>query len=643
MTLSSQIARLSAYYFLSRRPELDSYLDKSSIAKEFKALLNSYSNEDKRICKMDGFINRFADMINEKEEKSDFSLNYFVKACNKYIPSIPNNLDILFKLSFEELPLWTSLSFKPMQLVLIKFFKEINVGSERNFCVDVLVPLREYLLGTVEETMQLMEENLNKDNSLLDLLVKQLSHLSVSHRRFIEQIKHFNPKPESFLKPFLKCSIKFQISKIIQTGKNLSIELPPLNCLARKVLPSFLVSGYPGMDRIYKLFNEILSVSKTSYFISDLEPLMLLAESLIMVIFDGESGLEEYTIYVNYWNNILKVKLSSPSEFFYFNLALKNKNWNKLYQKFDRLIIPPCQHCLDENNPYSILAYMKGGVTRDQIVEIFEQLGSSQNAIKDYLHCLQTVDAVLLKDFEDKNLTFEELDKIIPIYSIFKILYSQLFSQSGIEVLFCNYLINNFSDPSQQEQIFHNITIVKKFKIKEFCAIVDLFHQNFSVYIYTYLAEIIQLTNLGEKEITNEQLERSKLSQKSVEEVMKELNLEDKIKKPKKIKKPAAKKSNKIIVPKPEPIINIKPINKTVKELEEIEKKEINRKGKEEKKEAKGKKEKEDNLCVICLDQSRTHLTLDCGHLYYCGQCVTKLKECSICRAPVVRTLRVYK
>lgn len=47
-------------------------------------------------------------------------------------------------------------------------------------------------------------------------------------------------------------------------------------------------------------------------------------------------------------------------------------------------------------------------------------------------------------------------------------------------------------------------------------------------------------------------------------------------------------------------------------------------------------------LCVVCLDQKRTHIVIPCGHVIYCEKCVTVAKVCSICRGNIAGKYRVY-
>eukprot|EP01099_Mayorella_cantabrigiensis_P003834 TRINITY_DN287_c0_g4_i1.p1 TRINITY_DN287_c0_g4~~TRINITY_DN287_c0_g4_i1.p1 ORF type:complete len:752 (+),score=166.70 TRINITY_DN287_c0_g4_i1:194-2257(+) len=47
--------------------------------------------------------------------------------------------------------------------------------------------------------------------------------------------------------------------------------------------------------------------------------------------------------------------------------------------------------------------------------------------------------------------------------------------------------------------------------------------------------------------------------------------------------------------------------------------------------------------CVICLAVPPDTALLECGHFGYCETCAKGLKECSICRKPVVRSIRIYK
>jgi hypothetical protein len=54
---------------------------------------------------------------------------------------------------------------------------------------------------------------------------------------------------------------------------------------------------------------------------------------------------------------------------------------------------------------------------------------------------------------------------------------------------------------------------------------------------------------------------------------------------------------------------------------------------------------KEEDLCVICMDSSMTHIMVPCGHYVACGPCSEKITNnpCPICRKPISTTMRVYK
>jgi len=50
-------------------------------------------------------------------------------------------------------------------------------------------------------------------------------------------------------------------------------------------------------------------------------------------------------------------------------------------------------------------------------------------------------------------------------------------------------------------------------------------------------------------------------------------------------------------------------------------------------------------LCVVCLNQPREVVLLDCGHICLCGDCAVALplpKLCPICRRPVDRIIPTY-
>ena len=50
-----------------------------------------------------------------------------------------------------------------------------------------------------------------------------------------------------------------------------------------------------------------------------------------------------------------------------------------------------------------------------------------------------------------------------------------------------------------------------------------------------------------------------------------------------------------------------------------------------------------DRTCVVCMDAPRNACTLECGHVMTCTDCVVNLDTCAICRAPIVRWVKVYQ
>lgn len=47
--------------------------------------------------------------------------------------------------------------------------------------------------------------------------------------------------------------------------------------------------------------------------------------------------------------------------------------------------------------------------------------------------------------------------------------------------------------------------------------------------------------------------------------------------------------------------------------------------------------------CVICLDQTSTHLISPCGHKCVCADCSEQLKDCPLCRNAIERIIRVFE
>merc|ERR1711964_671333 len=57
--------------------------------------------------------------------------------------------------------------------------------------------------------------------------------------------------------------------------------------------------------------------------------------------------------------------------------------------------------------------------------------------------------------------------------------------------------------------------------------------------------------------------------------------------------------------------------------------------------------EEEEDLCVICDDNKRTHMCYPCGHKSLCASCVKScrkdLKECPLCRKRIKDIVKVFE
>lgn len=60
---------------------------------------------------------------------------------------------------------------------------------------------------------------------------------------------------------------------------------------------------------------------------------------------------------------------------------------------------------------------------------------------------------------------------------------------------------------------------------------------------------------------------------------------------------------------------------------------------------ATDEEEDEKTLCVVCQERTANAVIMNCGHLYTCVSCTTRLspRSCPICRQPIKRVVRVYK
>ena len=55
-------------------------------------------------------------------------------------------------------------------------------------------------------------------------------------------------------------------------------------------------------------------------------------------------------------------------------------------------------------------------------------------------------------------------------------------------------------------------------------------------------------------------------------------------------------------------------------------------------------------MCIICFDQARTHTTVPCGHLKFCGDCAAKMTkqgrehcpECNHTLNPAQKFMKVF-
>lgn len=53
--------------------------------------------------------------------------------------------------------------------------------------------------------------------------------------------------------------------------------------------------------------------------------------------------------------------------------------------------------------------------------------------------------------------------------------------------------------------------------------------------------------------------------------------------------------------------------------------------------------ESDQGLCAICLENEANTVLLECSHQCACHQCATQLQNCPICRARIVRVVKVFK
>ena len=81
---------------------------------------------------------------------------------------------------------------------------------------------------------------------------------------------------------------------------------------------------------------------------------------------------------------------------------------------------------------------------------------------------------------------------------------------------------------------------------------------------------------------------------------------------------------------------------KTQKQLEEIRLAALRRRGQAR----DGSAHDSDESCVVCLNNPREVVTLDCGHISLCSDCAQLLPQphrCPVCRGPIQRFVPIYR
>ena len=85
--------------------------------------------------------------------------------------------------------------------------------------------------------------------------------------------------------------------------------------------------------------------------------------------------------------------------------------------------------------------------------------------------------------------------------------------------------------------------------------------------------------------------------------------------------------------------------------LKKVAKKQSRRRKRERQKQKKRQQEQKENSssidnerpsCVVCLDESPSHVIVPCGHVCVCDICISSLNHCPLCRVEITQTLRVF-
>ena len=47
--------------------------------------------------------------------------------------------------------------------------------------------------------------------------------------------------------------------------------------------------------------------------------------------------------------------------------------------------------------------------------------------------------------------------------------------------------------------------------------------------------------------------------------------------------------------------------------------------------------------CNICMQNFTDCVVLECGHIFGCGECISKLSICAMCRLPIAKSVKIFK
>ena len=617
-TLNEEVRNLNAYHFINRRPKIQ-----NAIAKSLLQVLNEPRMlEAFQKMTVQEFSLVYYQWMSENMPKEIYVISMFVIMCNQCVPDHHLTKDHLLLTGVEDIPISLLLgkTFACKRVVkTLKLFTPESSPDEGPLSHKILTLFKEKMVGTLEEVTSSM---LRSYGSLTLLsAVREIGKLDITCGNFLEAICSVLKEPElrRTLQMELTWISELEEAMMIRTGKGSSVKLSPLRA-------SLFIARLDEIDRGNPLFESVRPILEKM--VKEDPHLTLMAKdrkvmfSIICRSFLVRSVRSEK--YLKLYNRIVDVtnQLSSPDmhtvlKLFYLIRSLPNVNEIELSKALaEHTVVPD----LLKNPPHTgnsliSLTLLKPGTTPAEVAAAFGKLGADKKFLELYLNSRDDERRVL--GYIDTNIEMFTFCESFPLS--FAILLNLLLvcgvSYGHVHCIW--YVLNKNMECSEDPRV-----VLGGFNLANFLEVLDELQHNLGRAIVFELQYATFLETKYAKGIP--EVKAEKVVEKSVDQLMKELGLEDEPKKGKreKVGKAPPREPKNAAKPKMRPAPVAAPVAAPVDGTPSVE--------------------EDKDICVVCLDATRTHVLINCGHFHYCGTCVKLIKRCSICRSEDISSIRVY-